>query len=210
MRRDARFWGICALIFLLGSGLRFAAGSAVWPWLPERGQSHTVASVLNRDLPAEATQLALNFYQAVDKGRYADAYATALENHWQAGDAPLVDRLTEAEEFVTALQDELGENGMGLNIIAIQAVTHTVVLREELDPVRYPELEALAFLPAGLKLKQIGRIELAGVLLGRCSRWDWSRDALVAQFSDEKWRLLLPGVHEAHGLHSADWFLPRK
>lgn len=210
MRRDTRFWAICLAVFVLGAGLRVGAGATGLPWSPARARGQPEVTAANRELPAEAAQQVLEFYRAVDKGRYADAYALALENHWQKGETLQVDRLVQEDEFVSALENELGANGMALNIIAIQAVTQTLVSRQELDAARYPELKALDVLPGRTEAVQLGRVQLAGTLLGRCSRWDWTRDILVAELPDLGWRLLLPGVRKAHGLHSPDWFLPHE
>jgi hypothetical protein len=208
-KSNLRFVVVCAILFLAGSALRVAAGVVTLPW-SQASPAAAPGARVNRALPAEAVELVLSFYEAVDKGRYAEAYGASLENHWQTADTVQVDRLTQEDEFVAALSDELGANGMSLNIVALQALTHTVVLRQELDPARYPELSTLDLLPAGNQVRQLGQVELAGTLLGRCSRWDWTRDVLVAELPGQGWRVLLPGVRKAHGLHNVDWFLPHE
>ncbi len=207
MKRNFRFWVISVVLFLVGGGLRFSAGAASLPWLPSRDQGKSQDTVITRELPPEAVQQVLDFYRAVDKGRYVEAFQISLENHWQVGETPTVDRLTHEDEFVAALDKELGAKGMGLNIVAIQPVTQTVVLRSEIDSAVYPELAVLDVLPAGAKAAELGRVQLTGTLLGRCSRWNWERDVLVVNLPGQGWRVLLPGVRKAFRPHNADWFL---
>ena len=162
-------------------------------------------------MPVEGSNAVLDFYNAVDKGRYADAYGLTLENHWsQAGsDVSEVDGLTTEDQFVSSLTDELGANGMSLNIIAIQTLDQTPLPRAERNPEVYPELLALESLPAGARVEQVYRVHVGGTLLGRCSRWDWSKQILIAKVKGDRWRVLLPGVKGPYQPHYEEWFLDR-
>ncbi len=210
MRDNARFVLISAVLFLIGGWLRVASGGLSLPSF-NLGTGLTLPFVSSRQVPAEVGATVLDFYAAVDKGRYADAYAVALENHWSPGadGAPQVIGLATEEEFVDSLAKELGANGMGLNIIAIQALEEVRLSAEEKVPELYPELLTLESLPAGQRVKHVYRVHLAGTLLGRCSRWDWSKHILVAEVQGYGWRVLLPGVQVPYQPHYEEWFLDR-
>jgi len=169
------------------------------------------SSVESESMPVEGSNAVLDFYNAVDKGRYADAYDLTLENHWSqaGGDVSEVDGLTTEDQFVSSLTDELGANGMSLNIIAIQTLDQTPLPRAERNPEVYPELSVLESLPAGARVEQVYRVHVGGTLLGRCSRWDWSKHILIAKVKGDGWRVLLPGVKGPYQPHYEEWFLDR-
>jgi hypothetical protein len=210
MRGNTRFVLISAVLFLVGGWLRVASGGLSLPSF-NFGTGLTPPFVSSRPAPVEVGATVLDFYAAVDKGRYADAYAMALENRWSPGadGAPEVAGLATEAEFVDSLARELGANGMGLNIIAIQALEEVRLSAEEKAPEFYPELLTLESLPAGQRVKHVYRVHVAGTLLGRCSRWDWSKHILVAEVQGGGWRVLLPGVQAPYQPHYEEWFLDR-
>lgn len=210
MRDNTRFVLISVVLFLVGGWLRVASGGLSLPSF-NFGAGLSLPFASSQAVPAEVGATVLDFYAAVDKGRYADAYAVALENHWSPGadGAPEAIGLATEEEFVDSLAKELGANGMGLNIIAIQALEEVRLSAEERIPELYPELLTLESLPAGQRIKHVYRVHVAGTLLGRCSRWDWSKHLLVAELQGDGWRVLLPGVQAPYQPHYEEWFLDR-
>ena len=212
MRHDGRFILVCIALFLVGGGLRLATGGLSLPWAAVAAGFPGAASTgRSEQVPSEAGTIVLDFYRAVDKGRYADAYALALENRWSqaAGDASEAVGLTAEDQFVNSLTDELGANGMSLNIISIDMFDMAPLPSVEQKPEVYPELRTLRFLPAGTRVASVYRVHVGGTLLGRCSRWDWSKQVLVAQLKGKGWRVLLPGVKGRYQPHYEEWFLDR-
>jgi hypothetical protein len=214
MRRDLRFILVCSVLFLIGGALRLVTGGLNLPWSSAGASLSLAASAAGtgaEQVPPEVAATVLDFYRAVDKGRYAEAFALALEDRWSesADGAYQVDGLVSEDQFVTALTDELGANGMELNIISIQAVDQVALSPAEQMPERHPELGTLKFLPAPTRVERVYRVYVKGTLLGRCSRWDWDKHVLVAQFKGQGWRVLLPGVKGPHQPHNEEWFLDR-
>ena len=214
MRHDLRFILVCSALFLIGGALRLATGGLNLPWISAGASLSSTALAAGTEaeqVPPEVAATVLDFYRAVDKGRYAEAFALALENRWSesADGGYQVDGLASEDQFVTALTDELGANGMELNIISIEAVDQVVLPPAEQMPEKHPELGTLQFLPAGTRIEHIYRAYVKGTLLGRCSRWDWDKHVLVVQLKGQGWRVLLPGVKGPHQPHNEEWFLDR-
>ena len=212
MRHDTRFVLVCAILFLIGGGLRLTAGGSIPPSTATALELPSATPARGPEpVPPEVSATVLDFYNAVDKGRYAEAYALALENHWsQAADgAAQVDGLATEDKFVSLLTDELGANGMSLNIIAIEPLDQALFTPAETDAEKYPELRILDFLPSGAGVTHLYQVHMGGTLLGRCSRWDWSKHVLVAQLDDAGWRVLLPGMKGPYKPHYEEWFLDR-
>ena len=214
MRHDLRFILVCSAFFLIGSALRLATGGLNLPWISagaSRSSTAVAAGTEAEQVPPEVATTVLDFYRAVDKGRYAEAFALALENRWSesADGGYQVDGLASEDQFVTALTDELGANGMELNLISIEAVDQVFLPPAEQMPEKHPELRTLKFLPAGTRAGRVYQVYVKGTLLGRCSRWDWDKHVLVAQLRGDGLRILLPGVKGPRQPHNEEWFLDR-
>jgi hypothetical protein len=157
-------------------------------------------------------QTVLDFYHLVDKGNYAAAYQLSFENRWLKGaeKSYTPKGVTSQEEFIDTLSDEIGSNGMGLNIISIEVLGQTPLPATDWAASNRPELHPLKTLALGSQVEAVFEVEVAGVLLGRCSRWDWHEKVLVAKLSGENgWRLLLPGSPNPSSPHHEEWFLDR-
>ncbi len=206
---NLRFLLICLTLFALGALLRIQSG---WMGLPQAtaAENLDISAELSLESQAQLRETVLNFYHAVDKGRYTEAAALSLETRWQK----LADKsytpigLTSPDEFSQLLSDEIGSNGMGLNIISIEVRREAAVPAEQWQAATRPELLTLNFLPADAPLTGIYEVEVGGVLLGRCSRWDWDDKVLVAHLGDQ-WKLLLPGSPDTISPHHEEWFLNR-
>lgn len=212
MRQNASFILVCVVLFVIGAGLRLASGGLRIPSFSGQLGLSLPASLAESELvPVQVGNTVLDFYNAVDKGRYAEAYALTLETHWSqtADGVSQVDGLTTEDQFVSSLTDELGANGMSLNIIAIQTLDQIPLPLVERNPEVYPELLALESLPAGARVEQVYRVLVGGTLLGRCSRWDWSKHVLIAKVKGDGLRVLLPGVKGPYQPHHEEWFLDR-
>jgi hypothetical protein len=211
MRGNFRFILACLVLFLAGGLLRWATGNMVLPWGTAAAAGLPAASGAAL-VPPEVAETALQFYHAVDKGRYVDAYALALENQWaqNSGGTAQVTGLTSEAQFVNALTNELGDNGESLNIISLDALETDVLPPAEQSVERYPELAALQNLPAGAQVERVYEVRLGGTLLGRCSRWDFAKHVRVAELNGQAgFRLLLPGVKAPNQPHNEEWFLDR-
>ncbi|MFN8455189.1 MAG: hypothetical protein U0401_11070 [Anaerolineae bacterium] len=206
---NLRFMLICLTLFAVGALLRIQSG---WMVLPQAAaaQNLAISAELSAESQAQLRAIVLNFYHAVDKGRYTEAADLSFETRWQK----LADKsytpigLTSPDEFSQLLSDEIGSNGGGLNIISIEVRRETPVPAEQWSAAKRPELMTLHFLPPDAPLTGIYEIEVGGVLLGRCSRWDWDDKVLVAHIGDQ-WRLLLPGSPDIISPHHEEWFLDR-
>ncbi len=212
MQKNTRFVLVCIVLFAIGAGLRLTAPDPISPApVAAMDLQPAAAPATAEPVPLDVSATVLNFYHAVDKGDYASAYALALENHWSpAEDGTLrVDALATQDEFVSMLADELGANGMSLNIIAIEAQDEAFFIPTAQDMEDLAELQTLEFLPTGAPVTELYRVRLAGTLLGRCSRWDWSKHVLVAEVEGEGWRVLLPGMKGPFKPHHEEWFLDR-
>lgn len=212
MRHDLRFILVCSVLFLIGGALRLATGGLNLPWVSDGDRlSLATGGSETEQVPPEAAATVLDFYRAVDKGRYAEAFALALENRWSqsADGAYQVDGLTTEDQFVAALTGELGATGMELNIVSLEAADVALLPAAEQMPERHPELQTLKHLPAGMRAERVYRVYIKGTLLGRCSRWDWDKHVLVARLKGDGWRVLLPGVKAPHQPHNEEWFLDR-
>lgn len=207
---DLRFWLVCLTLLALGGLLRIQSG---WIVLPQAAAAKNldVSAELSAGAQAQLQQTVLNFYQAIDKGRYAEAAQLSFETEWQK----LADKksytpigLTSPEKFSQALSDEIGSNGMGLNIISIEVRGQTPLPVEQWAAPNRPELLTLLAIPPEPAISGIYEVEVGGVLLGRCSRWDWDDKVLVAHVGDQ-WKLLLPGSPDAISPHHEEWFLDR-
>ena len=105
---------------------------------------------------------------------------------------------------------EIGSNGMGLNIISIGIMGQSPLPPEQWTLTDRPELWTLDFLPDKAEVQSVYEVEVAGVLLGRCSRWEWYDKVLVAHLKgDGGWKLLLPGSPNPTSPHHEEWFLDR-
>jgi hypothetical protein len=211
MRGNLRFILACMVLFLAGGLLRWTTGNMVLPWGTAAAAGLPNAADAAR-VPPEVAATALQFYHAIDKGRYADAYALALENQWDqnSNGTPQVTGLTSETQFVSALSNELGDNGESLNIISLDALETAVLSPAEQSVERYPELAVLQNLPSGTQVERVYEVRLGGTLLGRCSRWDFAKHVRVAQLKGQTgFRLLLPGVKAPHQPHNEEWFLDR-
>lgn len=208
--KDLRFVLICLLLFMFGGLLRIQAG---WITLPQQVEaSSTFSRELTPEMSAELEQTVLKFYTMVDKGRYDEAYQFIFENKWQKLEdgAYAPNGLIGQDEFREVLSNEIGGNGMGLNIISIEVRGQSPLPPDRWTAREYPELQTLKSLPDDIQVQGVYEVEVGGVLLGRCSRWDWQDKVLVARLSGEKgWRLLLPGSPEPSSPHHEEWFLDR-
>lgn len=209
--RDLRFVLICLVLFALGGLLRIQTGWIVLAW-PVEASNLPSSQELSEEALLELKQVVLDFYQLVDKGNYAEAYQLSFENKWLKMESGVYkpNELTSQEEFIDTLSNEIGGNGMGLNIISIEVVGQAPLPPSQwLSPDR-PELYTLEMLPAETRVQGIYEVEVGGALLGRCSRWDWYDKVLVARLQGEnRWRLLLPGSPEPTSPHHEEWFLDR-
>ena len=208
--KDLRFILICLLLFMVGGLFRIQSG---WIVLPQRVEA---SSVLSQELSPEALvelqQTVLDFYNLVDKGRYEQAHQLSFENKWlkSAEGTYVPTGLISKDEFVDVLSNEIGGNGMGLNIISLEVLGQSPLAPELWTSVNHPELQTLNSLPEEVQVQGVYEVEVGGVLLGRCSRWDWHDKVLVAKLSGEYgWRLLLPGSPEPTSPHHEEWFLDR-
>lgn len=206
--RNLRFTLVCLAMFLVGGLLRLQAGwlSLAWPV----GTSGVFAAPnLDNEAMAALQATVVNFYTLVDKGRYQEAYQLGFETKWQKLESGAYASvgLVPVEEFAGTLSDEIGSNGMGLNIVSIGITSQAALAAEQWQAIDRPELQALSFVPA--QVQNIYEVEVGGVLLGRCSRWDWRDRILVAYTSDGDWKLLLPGSLNSYGPHHEEWFLDR-
>ena len=208
--KDLRFVLICLLLFMVGGLLRIQSG---WIALPHPVEaSSTFSPELSPEMSAELQQTVLDFYSLVDKGRYDEAYQLSLENKWLKLEEGIytTNGLIGQDEFEEVLSNEIGGNGMGLNIISIEVTGQSPLAPDRWASGEYPELRTLDSLPDGIQVQGIYELEVGGVLLGRCSRWDWQDKVLVARLSGENgWRLLLPGSPEPTSPHHEEWFLDR-
>lgn len=209
--RDVRFGLICLVLFGLGGLLRIQSG---WLALPQPAEASSLA--LNQELDetalVELNRTVLDFYHLVDKGNYAAAYQLGFENKWlkSAEKSYAPNGLTSQDEFIDILSNEIGSNGMGLNIISIEILGQTPLPPTDWSAPNRPELQTLKALAPESQVEAVFEVEVGGVLLGRCSRWDWRDSVLVAKLSGEQgWRLLLPGSPEPSSPHHEEWFLDR-
>ncbi len=210
-KQDLRFSLICLVLFCLGGLLRIQSGWLAWPQQVS-ASSLALDQELNEAALAELHQTVLDFYHLVDKGSYAAAYQLSYENKWlkSAEKSYTPNGLTSQDEFIDVLSNEIGSNGMGLNIISIQVQGQRPLPPEEWSVPNRPELQTLKALPSESQVQAVFEVEVGGVLLGRCSRWDWRNKVLVAKLSGEQgWRLLLPGSLEPSSPHHEEWFLDR-
>ena len=208
---NRRFVLVCLIIFALGILLRIQSGWLVLPQ-PARAKTVPVIQELNAEAMAELQETVLDFYHLIDKGKYEEAYHFSFENKWQQleNETYVPAGLTSQTEFVEVISNEIGTNGMGLNIISIEILGHSALSPEQWTSPDFPELQTLTFLPEDTELQGVYQVEVGGVLLGACSRWDWSDKILVAQLrGDNKWKLLLPGSPNPRKPHYEEWFLDR-
>ena len=208
-RNDVRFLLICLMLFLLGGFLRVRSG---WMPLPRSAQEATspVVEEQSDELLAGLRETVLDFYRLVDNGEYADAHSLCFEGKWQKleGGEHRVVGLTSQEEFSNSLDNELGSNGMGLDIIRIDVMVPTLLPSEQWMPADRPELWTLDFLPNGLRVKNVYEVEVGGDMLNTCSRWNWFDRVLVVHLEgDAGWRLLLPGSPSVSSPHHEAWFM---
>ena len=207
---NLKFVFVCLVIFIAGGLLRLQSGWITISWLI-RSSALPVRLDLDSEALAEMQATVLNFYNLVDKGRYAEAYQLGFENKWQklaSGEYRPVG-LVPTEEFVDRLNQEIGSNGMGLNIISLEVMSQTVLSPDQWHVSDRPELQALNFIPDKVLTESIYEVEIEGVMLGRCSRWDWHDTVLVAHLNDGEWKLLLPGSPDDISPHYEEWFLDR-
>jgi hypothetical protein len=204
---NLKFILICLVLFAAGGLLRIQSG---WIALPQPAAAKNLVNELNAESQAQLQQTVLNFYHSVDKGRYVEAAQLSFENKWQklADKSYIPIGLVSPDEFSEVLSDEIGSNGMGLNIISIEIRGEAPLPIEQWAGANRPELLTLQFLAAETPLKGIYEVEVSGVLLGRCSRWDWDDKVLVVHMGDQ-WKLLLPGSPDTFGPHHEEWFLDR-
>lgn len=190
--------------------MRWSAG-----WSPMDYMSTTAsAAAIHSQATSRLIESVLRFYHLIDDGQYAQAYALCLENKWQIPaeeEASIVGLVTE-QEFVQTLNQEIGPQGLGQDIIKI-AVTNIEPLTIT-DPMLsgYPELHTLHFLEASYQVRNIYMVTVNGALLGRCSQWDWEKQLPVAHLESkmgESWRLLLPGKVDERFPHYMAWFTDR-
>ncbi len=208
-RNDVRFTLICLTLFLFGAYLRLRAG---WSPFPSTATASTLPISEQSDVSlAELDETVLDFYKLVDNGNYQAAYQLSLENKWRevGEDEYVAAGLTSEEEFVETLSNEIGSNGMGLNIIAIDIVEAALLPSDRWKLEEWPELLTLNSLPRKAKVQGVYEVEVAGVLLGRCSRWEWRDRVLVARMQGGDWKLLLPGSPSLTSPHHEEWFLDR-
>lgn len=208
---NLRFVLICLIFFTIGALLRIQSGRLVWPQ-PAQAKTIPVIQELDAAAAAELQETVLNFYHLVDKGHYEEAYHLSVENKWQQLEDETYTPvgLTSQAEFVEVLSDEIGTNGMGLNIINIEVLGQAPLSPEQRTSSAHPELQTLNFLPKNTDLQSVYQVEVGGVLLGACARWDWSDTVLVAQIQgDTEWQLLLPGSPNPRKPHHEEWFLDR-
>ncbi len=208
-KQDLRFSLICLVLFGLGGLLRIQTGWLAWPEHAE-ASSLTLSQELNETALAELHQTVLDFYYLVDKGNYAAAYQLSLENKWlkSAEKSYTPGGLTSQDEFIDILSNEIGSNGMGLNVISIEVLGQTPLPPTDWAVPNRSELQMLKALALESQVEAIFEVEVGGVLLGRCSRWDWHDKVLVAKLPGG-WRLLLPGSPEPSSPHHEEWFLDR-
>lgn len=208
--KDLRFILICLLLFVVGGLLRIQSGWIVWPQQVEASPKSN--QELSPEALVELQRAVLDFYNLVDKGRYTEAYQLSFENRWvksENGTYSTTGLITQ-DEFVDVLSNEIGGNGMGLNIINIEVVGQSPLAADQWMSAARPELQILKSLPDDVQVQGIYEVEVGGVLLGRCSRWDWHDKVLVAKLSGANgWRLLLPGSLESTSPHHEEWFLDR-
>src|SRR5450759_2498586 len=150
--RQMGFTIICLAVLLAGAALRVQAGwpAALGAAAPAPGQA-----------PDGLKETVLNFYHLVDKGQYDQAYDLAMENKWQSsGGTPVATGLTGKDEFVAELSDELGANGMGLNIVSIEMVSAAPLPAAEQLPAEYSALWTLKHLSTGMAVDGVYRAEI--------------------------------------------------
>lgn len=205
--KDLRFIVICLMLFLVGGLLRLQAGWSPRLWSAAAG-SVSVEELSDEQL-AELNETVLKFYKSIDTGNYEEAYQLAFENKWQKseGEEYALVGLTSEEEFVSRLTAEIGNNGMRLNIIGIEVLGQSPLPPEHWTPEERPELYALQHLPSEAWVGSVYEVEVGGVLLERCSRWNWFDKVLVAHTQDNgEWKLLLPGGLDPNRPHHIEWF----
>ncbi len=208
MNGNMRFILICLALFGVGGFLRYRSG---WLTLPRPTETPVPSATTE---PQEQLSLGLretvfNFYEWIDRGYYKEAYQISLENKWleRGPDTYVRAGLTSQDEFISALNWEWRVNGTDLTIVAIDLLGVSQLEPDHRMPLQRQELYTLDSLPAGTQVEDIYQVEVGGLVIERCSTWEWDQKVSVAKLSTGEWKVLLPGIPGAHSSRVEAWFL---
>ena len=211
---NVRFIIICLALFLGGGFLRSQSG-----WLTLPRQVETLAPPAagepleqQEQLPPGLRETVFNFYEWIDRGHYKEAHQISLENKWleRGPDTYVRVGLTSQDEFVDALNREWRVNGTDLSVVTMDLLTADRLLPERRTPSERPELYTLNDLPPGIQAEDIYEVKVAGLVIERCSTWEWDKKLLVAKLGGTGgWKILLPGIPDARFLRAEVWFLDK-
>lgn len=164
-----------------------------------------------KPFPTGLGETVRKFYEAADRGLYKEAYQLALENKWQAKapDTYALAGLTSQDEFVHALTEQWGDNGVDLTINEMDLLSASPLGTNRPLPSEWPELYTLADLPADTLVEDIYEVQIHGSLMERCSLWQWDKRLLVAKLTPGEWKVLLPGIPDNRISHIQVWFLDK-
>ena len=209
---NLRFILICLALFLAGGFLRYQSG---WLTLPRQVEVPTPLAVLRQSeqseqLPPGLRETVFNFYEWIDRGYYNEAHQVSLENKWleRGPDTYVRVGLTPQEEFVNALNREWRVNGTDLSIVTMDLLGVSRLPPERRVPAERPELYTLADLPPEIPVEDIYEVAVGGLVIGRCSTWEWDKKVLVAKLGGTGgWKVLWPGFPNARFMRVDVWFL---
>lgn len=161
-------------------------------------------------LPRGLRETVLGFYERLDRGHYSEAFQISLENQWvekgQETYAPM--GLTSQADFVAALTQEWGANGVDLNVISVDVIDGAPIAPIPQASRERPELFALDSLPSGTRVEEMYEVQIGGSIMRQCSAWDWNKRLVVAKLSGiDGWRVLLPGIPDSQTPRLEEWFL---
>lgn len=217
-RSDVRFLAVILVLFLAGAGLRWREGRSPATPAPAAGASTRPPTLVGPSFTpitssspnggSAAAETVLKFYDAVNRGRYEEAAALGLENHWRKT-APLtyqLDGLTPEATFVQALESELVSDGFVITIHSIEALSATALPPAQQNPATQRELWALTALPPGREADGLYEVPVRGTVLMSCTKWDFFRRVTVVHLKgDGGWKVLLPGPLEPTANHYSEW-----
>jgi len=211
---NVRFIIICLALFLGGGFLRSQSGGLTLPRPVETLTPPAAGEPLEQQeqLPPGLRETVSNFYEWIDRGYYKEAHQISLENKWleRGPDTYVRGGLTSQDEFVNALNQEWRVNGTDLNVVTLDVLRADRLLPERRTPSERPELYTLNDLPPGIQAEDIYEVTVAGLVIERCSTWEWDKKLLVAKLGGTGgWKILLPGIPDARFLRAEVWFLDK-
>jgi hypothetical protein len=194
------------VVAMLAAGATIRLTASGTPASAQAAAYAEIDATQTQALPAGGPQRAVvQFYRAVIRGRYDQAFAVSAEARWRPGRGgqPELAGVQNRHAFVAALNDEIGEGGMRVGVARF-------AVGEPMAPHRN-DLMLSQVVRALSARTAVGRrvvVPVSGRLVGMCEISGFRHRAVVAQVNG-RWTVLLPGQRHPNEPHFEQWFLDR-